>query len=190
MLLQASVGSGLTYQWQKDGIQIPRAIEANLEVRQPGVSTIMVTRSGCGPVLSNAVALTRGTVPLPDAIITAPGSTNICAGTAVTLSTNTGLSYQWLKNGEPIAHATQPTYAANATGNYSVEITREGCRIKVSNEITVSVARLAAQPTITASSTTIDEGGSVTLRSAAVNGLAYQWLKNNSNLPGATSPTY
>jgi len=71
-----------------------------------------------------------------------------------------------------------------------VAITLDGCRIKVSNEFTVSVARPATKPVITAGSTTIDEGGSVTLSSTAVDGLSYQWLRNNVHIPDATSPTY
>jgi hypothetical protein len=193
LLLKANVGSGITYQWQKDGINIPKAVDANLEVIQPGVYTVLVTRNGCGSVLSNALTVTNSTVPVPEAVITAQGSTNICAGTSVTLSANTGagLSYQWHKNGDAIANATNPTYAADASGQYSVEITREGCRTRVSNEITVSVASLATKPAITASgNTTIFEGGNVTLSTTPVTGLLYQWLRNSINIAGATSPTY
>ena len=126
-------------------------------------------------------------------MISAQGSTNICAGTPVILSANTGagLSYQWQKNGDAIANATNPVYAADASGSYSVEITRDGCRSNTSNEITISVATLANKPVITAGgNTTIFEGGSVTLSTPLANGLLYQWLKNNRIIAGATSATY
>jgi len=82
LLLQAGVGVGITYQWKKDGINLPGAIHAQLEVTQPGVYTALVSRSGCGPVLSNAVTVTKSTVPLPNAIITSSGNPHICAGTS------------------------------------------------------------------------------------------------------------
>ena len=57
--------------------------------------------------------------PLPIATITA---------TDDTLSTIAGASYQWYFEGNPIPGATNQTYPANESGNYSVEVTMaNGC---------------------------------------------------------------
>ena len=72
------------------------------------------------------------------AIICTPPSVNItsntptiCNSTATTLTANvseTGLTYQWSRNGTTIAAATQATYATTQTGSYAVKATRvAGC---------------------------------------------------------------
>jgi|GEM_PF-1694989 len=193
LLLSASIGSGYTYQWQKDGIYLPGKQDATLSVTEAGEYSVVVSHNGCGSALSNVIRITNSTVTAPIAQISAQGSTNICAGTTVTLAANTGdgLSYQWSRDGEDITDANDPTYAAGQSGEYSVEVTKEGCRVSVSNVITVSVAGMASKPIITANgNTTILQGGSVTLSTTPEAGLVYQWRKNGINIPQATNPSY
>jgi hypothetical protein len=60
--------------------------------------------------------------PLPEAIITANGLTDICPGDSAILSANTGtgLSYQWSKDGAAISGATSSNYSAKLPGSYTV----------------------------------------------------------------------
>jgi len=62
------------------------------------------------------------------ATITPSGPTTFCAGSSVTLTGTSGLgyTYQWQLGGSPIAGATNISYTASATGNYTVIIT-SGC---------------------------------------------------------------
>lgn len=76
----------------------------------------------------------------PSASINAGGSTTFCMGESVTLSanTNSNFTYQWKRNNINIPGATNATYAATSSGNYTVEITNMGCS-SISNAITVTV---------------------------------------------------
>ena len=66
----------------------------------------------------------------PSVSITAPTQT-LCNGSTVLLTANTaetGLQYQWSRNGTNITNATQATYSANQAGQYAVKVTRaNGC---------------------------------------------------------------
>ncbi|MDP1727282.1 MAG: PKD domain-containing protein [Bacteroidota bacterium] len=77
---------------------------------------------------------------IPSPTITADGQTFICQGDSVTLSAalGTDITYQWRRNGQDIAGATNVSYEAKIQGSYKVVITRiNGC-IDSSNAIPVS----------------------------------------------------
>ncbi|WP_276132676.1 LamG-like jellyroll fold domain-containing protein [Polluticoccus soli] len=57
------------------------------------------------------------------ATITINGSSTICPGDSVLLTASPGNSYQWLNFGFPIFGATQQSYAAKQTGQYTVVVT-------------------------------------------------------------------
>jgi predicted dienelactone hydrolase len=77
----------------------------------------------------------------PTASITPNGATTFCQGNNVTLSANTGtgLSYQWLNNNSPISGATNATYNATASGNYTVVVTNTSGCSATSTAISVTV---------------------------------------------------
>ena len=82
--------------------------------------------AGC-PVLNSDMATL--TVHPPVVITTQPLSQNVCQGTPLVLSVvaSGALSYQWYKDGSPIAGATTPTYTTTAApadaGAYYVRLT-------------------------------------------------------------------
>lgn len=57
--LQANAGGGLSYQWRRDGIDIPGADQSFLDVKDPGVYTVEVRNQACGTV-SKAIPITLG----------------------------------------------------------------------------------------------------------------------------------
>jgi PKD repeat protein len=79
-----------------------------------------------------------------------PNNPLLCQGENVDLFYNTPIGgtvpsgYQWLKDGEDIQGATNPTYTANTAGNYSVRLTdTDGC---VYNELSGVFVNIAAPP--------------------------------------------
>ena len=78
--------------------------------------------------------------PLPEAIISAGGSTSICIGDSVSLNATTGagLTYQWKKGNANIAGAVASTYYAKSSGGYKVVVTNTNGCTKTSNIINVT----------------------------------------------------
>ena len=134
-LLANTTGSGLTYQWKRNGVNVtPNGNSSSLSVTQAGTYTITVANQTCpssSVVNSNAITVTVNPTPTVNIITSA---TVIPLGGSVTLSTTpvAGLTYQWQKlNGsffQDISNATGTGYQANTAGTYRVRATNaSGC---------------------------------------------------------------
>jgi len=120
-----------------------------------------------------------------------PETAVICDGTTVTLSTNAGYpSYQWYKNGSPVAGAVADTYTAGKAANYHVVISNGAGCSAVSGETAVTVLPAPPAAITPLGSTTFCAGGSVQLDANAGTGLAYQWKLNNVSIPAASAISY
>lgn len=138
VVLNANTGSGLTYQWRRDGAAIAGATTASFTATLAGSYTVVVANSACSTT-SAATVVSVGSALAPS--VSASGSTAFCAGGQVVLSTTsgTGLSYQWRNNGTAMAGATSASYTATAAGAYSVMVSNGSCS-GVSGNTTVSVS--------------------------------------------------
>jgi len=94
---------------------------------------------GCPPANSNSVTLTVNSNPV--AVITPASSPVICGGSSVLLNaTPAGLTYEWQLAGNPIAAATNISYAATTAGNYTVYVTNPATTCSdTSDVLTVTV---------------------------------------------------
>ena len=136
-------------------------------------------------------------------ITTQPASQSVNEGSSVSLSVvatgDPAPTYQWQKDGVDIAGATSATYTiASATGansgSYRVIATNS------EGSDTSNTATLAVNPTTPTAPVivtqpqpvTVVDGGSATFTVVATGNPApgYQWLKNGTNITGATSATY
>jgi large repetitive protein len=100
------------------------ATTPSITVNQSGSFTVTTTtQEGC----STTSAVTTVTVnPLPEATITANGSTALCQGESVMLTASAGGSYQWFLDGNYYGGG-QAIYAS-APGNYTVAVSNaQGC---------------------------------------------------------------
>jgi hypothetical protein len=86
----------------------------------------------------------------PIASLTVNGSTNICAGDSVQLSTNNGIGYtfEWRLNNVTISNAQNADYYANAGGFYKVAISVNGCTT-ISDSVLINYSNVPALPIIT-----------------------------------------
>ncbi len=108
-------------------------------------------------------------------------SLTFCVGGSATLNAqlSAGFGYQWLRNGTPIAGATQNTYVASQGGTYQLEVyTNASC--KDSSETMVVTTLAAPVPVITQQNDTLVTGSFS----------SYQWLRNNSVLVGANQQRF
>lgn len=200
-------GENLAYQWQRNGTNIPGATLAiyttpALTLADTGaVYTVIITNSA-GTATSDPATLT---VVLAAARIgTQPADTPAVDGETATFSVALAagtppITYQWRRNGSPIAGATQASYTtpvntmSDSNTLYSVVVTAAG------GSVTSRDARLtvtARPPTMTTqpanASLQFQTGAVFTAQASGTPPLAYQWLRNGIALSGnasATTPT-
>lgn len=200
VLTVTAAGTGLTYQWQKNGVNIPGATGRDLRI-----DSALADDAGAYRVVikgANNITLTSGqasvTVNQAAAIATQPNSVTVCPGQPanfVVTATGTGLTYQWRKNGVNIDGATSATYAITAaaaadSGTYDVVIGGT-CTDSISS-VTANLA-LNEMPVITQQpqAVSVGLGQPITLTVAATGtNITYQWRKDGANIPGATSAVY
>lgn len=143
-----------TYHWT--GGQATQSIT----VSAAGSYAVTVTSTGrCGTAASTATTVTVN--PTPVAGVSPAGPVIICgSGSQVLTASGTG-TYQWLKNGAPLASQTNSTYTATTAGNYAVVVTSGSCK-DTSAAVSVQIGS-ALSPTITASRSYICPGATDTL---------------------------
>ena len=148
VVLNASTGTGYTYEWYKDGNIINGSITSSYTANQSGSYTVKVINGSCN---ATSVATTVIVNPNPTATITPQGNTTFCQGGSVILnaSIGTGYTYEWYKNGTIINGSITSSYTANQTGSYTVKVingtcnaTSIGTAVTANPNPTVSLANL------------------------------------------------
>jgi hypothetical protein len=120
----------------------------------PGTMYYILVQGYNGAVGNFTLTVTTTTPTAP--VITASGSTTVCSGSTVDLTSDVALGNVWNTN------ETTQTITVGASGDYSTTITDgNGCSA-TSNVITV-VASAPQTPVITSSGSTVCEGDTVTL---------------------------
>ncbi|MCF8202174.1 MAG: hypothetical protein K9J18_03715, partial [Crocinitomicaceae bacterium] len=132
-----------TYTW------MPGNLSGSSIIVSPSDTTTYAVSGFTGACSANA-SLTINVLATPaQPIVTAAGTTSICTGSSVQLSTTSTEGLQWYLDGSAIAGATSSTYAATLAGAYTVTSTAaSGCTGPVSAATTVVVNAI---PTIVAS---------------------------------------
>lgn len=191
----------LSYQWRRNGVDIPGATNNQLTIliqdsSLRGTDTFdVVITNGCGQVISAPATLTVGVGPT---ITTPPASQSVCDQDTLTLNVSASgtapLTYQWRKGGADIPGATNdslvidPISPADA-GDYDVVVTN-GCGQATSAAATVTVQ---TGPTLTLQpvSQSVCEGTAVAMSVSATGQapITYQWRKDSIDIPGATNST-
>ncbi|MFN3875055.1 MAG: hypothetical protein ACK4L7_03960, partial [Flavobacteriales bacterium] len=179
VVLSANTGTGLTYQWRRNGASIGGATSSTYAATQSGSYTVTVTGNGCSAT-SAAISVTVNAAPA--ATITANGSTSLCTGGSVVLNANTGsgLTYQWRRNGTAISGATASSYTASLAGSYTVTVSNGTCSA-TSSAVSVTVG---FPPTVTCSSNVSTGTVSVTA-TGGQSPYTYSW----STSPAQSTPT-
>lgn len=184
-------GNNFTHQWKLNGVDILNATNFTYVATQSGSYTVQIGGPGCTPVVKGPVQVTIN--PAPVANVTTSGSTTLCEGESVTLSTTEtpGITRQWQKDGVVLPNDTSATLAVNTSGVYTVVLTNNfGCST-TSNSVTVTVNPLPNDSTtLSTGSPTFCEGGSVTICAVQQANVKYQWFKVPGNILQSTSQCY
>jgi hypothetical protein len=165
----------LSYQWQKDGTDIPGATNKNISLASNlenggyalnGTIESFNERSNTLPVQ----LLTSETVS-----ISSSGTVYCSAGETITLTTSTDLSsasYDWQLDGSSIS-TTDGSLIASASGTYRLVLDRDGCSL-ISNEIVVAPLNEDLITLDPGTEIVIPEGTTRTV--TAGGGTAYRWM--------------
>jgi len=200
----AVAGSGLTYQWFKNSVEIAGATNATYTIGSAqssdvGVYSVRIAAASGG--VDSAPATLSVTPPGsgPIVITSRPLNQHVEVGQAASFSitaSGSGLAYQWQKNGANIGGATSATYSiasaqASDVANYTVRVT-SGANVETAT-VKLLVGAAAGGITISSqpSSVTVNVGQPASFSvSAFGTGLSYQWLKNGGAIAGANGPSY
>jgi hypothetical protein len=212
----SAVNGGTTpvYQWKNNGTNISGATNStytsttlsNGDVITCALTSTLTCVTG-SPATSNSITMAVTSSGAASISITASPSGGVCTGTSVTFTatpTNGGSAptYQWKNNGLNISGATTSTYTSSALANGDIitctmtsNLTCVTGSPATSNSITMSISSTQASAVSIAANPggAICIGTSVTFTATATNGgssPSYQWLKNGTNISGATNSTY
>ncbi len=155
VVLNANAGSGYTYQWQLNSVNIGGATSQSYNATAAGSYNVIVSNvSGCSTT-STSIVVTN--YAAPTATINAGGPVTFCQGGSVTLTASNAVSYSWSSG------PSTPSITANTSGNYLVTITDiNGCQ--ATSTVTLITVNPLPTASITASgSTTFCIGDSVIL---------------------------
>ncbi len=184
-------GTGLSYQWIKDGVDIPSVISPfSYLANTAGLYTLRVSQGACTST-SAPLRLTIGTAIASPIINEGFINEVACSGSSSQLSggsTLTSVAYQWIKDGVDIPLATANFYNTTQTGKYQVRFTQGTCSA-TSNEVQQIFGELG-NPTISGNSRFCGSATTTLSASSACGDYTYQWKRNGIAISGATLSTY
>lgn len=192
-------GTDIQYRWRRNGVDIPGGIKSVLEIKKltaqdGGVYDCVIYGCG-GNTTSKSVLVTVGAPPV---VTSQPLAQSACEGENVTFTmdaTGTNVTFQWLKNGEPIPSATgkqlvltnislfdESTYSCLVEGACTPTVTTNAVGLNI-----VERPQIRTQPADRSYRV-----GDTLLLTFDVFGeeLSYQWFRQGVAVPGATDRLY
>lgn len=198
-----AAGAGLTYQWRRNGTNIPSATGSSYSIptvrrAHAGTYDVVIKFSNGSSAISDAATLIVNTAPV---ITEQPLDQTASIGELVTFAvqaTGSGtLTYQWQKDGRDIPNTNAPSYTINSVelkdiGDYDVVIRGELCPsvLTVSGKASLMVPQgngIIEEPESQITCLGSPASFAVT---ATGDGLKYQWRRNGAPIPSATSRQY
>lgn len=187
--------AGGTFQWQSEGVNLAGAADSVLRVprNRSAVYTCIVSNPKTCPIeVSANVEINFLDKPLVEISSVLPTGTP-CQTESIKLTANTltpNVTFEWLRNGQPVPNASRQLYETTQSGSYVVRITdQNGCKGESLPQIITSNNPPKAE--IIASKKVICEGQNLSLSASNASiGQLYQWLRNGTPVANATQATH
>ncbi|MBL6444788.1 VCBS repeat-containing protein [Fulvivirga sp. 29W222] len=170
---------GYTYQWQRNGVDIPSATAFSYLATQSGLYRVVVDDSGSScKVTTNEVAVNVYTAPVVDFTTTSAicsGQTSVLTNTS-TVDPSATVNYSWNFGDGQTSTVLNPTHTYTAANNYTVQLAVSyagvtGCNGSKSKGVSVKAPIV---PLIESAETSICPGGELELSVTGMFG-AIEW---------------
>ncbi len=180
-----ATGTSLSYQWRKNGNDIPGALGDSYSIASVNSGYAgnydVVVAGACGPSQTSAVAtLTVGET----ATITASGPTSFCEGASVVLEASDGLAWLWSNN------ETTRSITVTTGGDYFVTVNSANNCSTTSELVTVTVHPLPTVSITAQGPTTFCEGASVTLTASGADSYLWNTAETTPSIIVSSSGSY
>jgi len=199
VILQATMASGNTYQWQESGADVAGAVISAYTATTSGNYTVIVNNSnGC----ADTSAITSVTVnPLPTIYNVTGGGSFCSGGTGVSVglsSSDLTADYELFLNGVTTSNILAGIGAAldfglqTSAGIYTIVATdaTTSCTSTMNSSATVTVNSLPLATITPNGATTFCDGQNVILQATIAGGNTYQWQESSVDVAGAVSSAY
>lgn len=178
----------MSYLWNFGDGNTATTLNAAHSYILPGVYNVKLlatSNSGC----KDSITLQVTVFDQPQTpVISANGPLSFCAGNPLVLSTTAAPALQWNLNTIPISGASFSGFSVLQSGSYTVTSTNANGCSTTSAPVIVTINPLPAGSLQNPPQSFICAGSTVTL--TATGAFSYQWYRNASAIPGATSATY
>ena len=182
--ISAISGASLTYQWRKNGVDIPGATNRVFTAFETGVYTARITNSNTTCTSTSNPVNVNVVVP-PNTTYTHSNPTEICGTANINLSVafQSGVSYQWYRNDSLLQGAMSNSFLASIEGIYYVNMTKTVCNVS-SNPIPVSYFSFPEAIFPSGNSADFCEGTVTFVIADPIGGAVYNWFRNNDTIVG------
>ncbi|GHV66191.1 hypothetical protein AGMMS49928_00270 [Spirochaetia bacterium] len=183
--------NGIAYQWYKDGNPITSENSTAYTPSTAGSYTVIASAASYQSKNSNAVTVVS---PLSGTITITPSGPNQLINTPLTASytgSESGKTYQWYKDGNPITGTTGATYTPSVAGSYTVTVSAPGYDTKTSTHVDIVSTALPLSGTVTISPpgpVTVDT--KLTASYTGSENVTYSWYKDGASIAIMTGETY
>jgi hypothetical protein len=186
--LYASTGTGYSWQWRKNTVDIVGATANNYTATTSGNYDVRIYNGTCYAWSAPTTVTVNSTPSAP----TASSNSPVCQGSTINLTASTisGAGYSWTGPNSFTSSSQNPSISGAGVvngGTYSVTATVGGCTSSAGTT-TVTVPNFASIGV--GGSTTFCSGGSVALYASTGSGYSWQWRKNTVDIVGATANNY
>jgi gliding motility-associated-like protein len=131
--LDAGENPGASFQWFRDGVEIPGATNQTLDVSESGLYGVeVVLQSNPDCILSDEVLIEFIDAPdfdLGEDQLICEAEQVVLDATPQNIGELANISYVWLRDGSVIPGEDQPTLVVTETGQYTAEVTGNECTV-------------------------------------------------------------